>query len=218
MKILVCGDSYCVTDPAYPNLHWTEKIVSSSSSYEIINLAYGGCSNTLIALQLMQGLRFDPDFVIFSFTSNDRYEFDRDSSAVPTSLTQWDIASYLKDRYTTSTFALSPEQEHAYKLWKVHSSDDLERIKNYFYICFCLMTVKSRNIKFCYSLGGFEFQQDYAAFLNRSYLKNLFFDFQNNQISTNLWYHGQKSKPFFHVDDDRIQSLFANECMERFHG
>jgi len=67
MKILICGDSYCVPDPEYANLHWSEKILSSSQQTEIINLAYGGCSNALIALQLMQGLRFNPDFIIFFF-------------------------------------------------------------------------------------------------------------------------------------------------------
>jgi len=45
MRILVCGDSFSITDPDYPGLHWTEKILNFSPDFEIANLSYGGCSN-----------------------------------------------------------------------------------------------------------------------------------------------------------------------------
>ena len=31
MRILVCGDSYSVTDPDFPGLHWSEKILNFSN-------------------------------------------------------------------------------------------------------------------------------------------------------------------------------------------
>jgi len=220
MKILICGDSYCLPDPEYPRLHWSEKILSSSSDYEIINLAYGGCSNALISLQVLHGLRFNPDFVVFSFTDDKRYEFDLDISALPKSFDPGEIASFIKRRFTTNRHdgSMTASQKDFYKLWLTESSDSLEKLKNYFYICFCLLTVKSRNIRFCYSLGGFEFLQDYTSFLKQNHVQNLLEEFSNQELSTNLWYHGRKSRPWFHVDNDDALTLFANECMERFHG
>lgn len=219
MKILICGDSYAVEDPAYPGLHWSEKILSTSADYEIINLAYGGCSNALIALQLMIGLRYQPDFIIFSFTNEGRYEFDNNTSVLPENLDKWELKSYIKDRYTTtSSYSMTDEQQTAYKIWIAESSQNLEQLKSYFYICFCLMTARSQNIKFCYSLGGFEYQKDYTAFLNQNFVKNLFSDFADHEVSTNLWYYGQKSEPCFHVDNEDALTLFANECMEKING
>ena len=87
IKVLICGDSYCVTDPDFPGLHWSEKILNFSPDFEIANLAYGGCSNAMIALQLSQGLTLTPDFVILCFTNESRYELDKDVNALPKDLT-----------------------------------------------------------------------------------------------------------------------------------
>ena len=72
MKILVCGDSYAITDSDFPGLHWSEKILNFSPNFELCNLAYGGCSNAMITLQLLQGLNLNPNFVILSFTNEHR--------------------------------------------------------------------------------------------------------------------------------------------------
>ena len=218
-RILVCGDSYAVTDPAYPGLHWTELILNHSADFEIINLAYGGCSNALIALQLSQGLRFRPDFVIFSFTAHGRYEFDKDPKAVPRSIDPWDVADYQLRRYTTNMY--ESNTEHTRRL--IHyldstASDNFEKIKNYFYIMYCLDRVNSLGLGFCYSLGGFEYQQDYTMLLNENYIANALQAYQSRELLVNLWNHGQKKVPFFHVDDPSIQGLFANQCISYITG
>ena len=214
MKVLICGDSYCVTDPDYPGLHWSEKILNYSADVEVINLSFGGCSNALIALQLLQGLKFSPDFVIFSFTSDGRYELDKDVSAMPNSLSPVDVGAYIKDRYTTNNYKLDSKVEESLLNWMVTaSSPNFEKLKNYFYILFCLMTVKQQNINFCFSLGGFEYKQDYTLLLNSNYVKNLITDYSDNELMTNLWTYPYNSKPYFHVNDDKAQTLFAKECI-----
>jgi hypothetical protein len=60
MKVLICGDSYCTNDTDYPGLHWTEKMLAQSAQLEICNLAHGGCSNAMILLQLLQGIKIQP--------------------------------------------------------------------------------------------------------------------------------------------------------------
>jgi hypothetical protein len=216
MKILICGDSYCVTDPAFPGLHWSEKILSNSQNYEVCNLAYGGCSNALIAMQLLQGLRLKPDFVVLSFTNEGRYELDKNSDALPMDLSAAELSAYLKERYTTNRYSIDKSKLDIINQYKnIASSDNLEKLKNYFYICFCLMTLQSQKINFCFSLGGFEYKQDYTALLNSNFVKNLVSDFKEFELQTNLWYHGNLHSPFFHVKDARVQQLFANECISR---
>lgn len=215
-KILICGDSYSVTDPDYPGLHWSEKILNFSPRIRIFNLAYGGCSNAMIVLQLLQGLNLDPDFVILSFTSDGRYELDKDIRALPTDLSDQGLANYQKARYTTNMYEQNQDQNQLIKKWMFGvGSENFEKLKNYFYISFCLSILHEKNIPFVFSLGGFEHKQDYTALINSNYLYNCISDHANHELKTNLWFYEHKSKPWFHVDDDRVQSLFANECLSR---
>ena len=206
MKILVCGDSFCVTDPDYPGLHWSEKILNSSSNFELCNLSVGGASNALIAIQLMQGLKLKPDFVILSFTNEHRYEKDNNIDAMPYDLSVDSISEYLKERYSSNPGANMPASAML--------STNLEKIKNYFYIVFCLQILKEKQINFCFSLGGFEFKQDYSAFINSNFMENLIIDFKGQELLTNLWYYiNNKNRPYFHVDNESVQRLFANQCL-----
>lgn len=207
MKTLICGDSYFVTDPTFPGLHWSEKLLGMSEEIEICNLSYGGCSNALITLQLMQGLKLNPDFVILSFTNEHRYEADGDIESVPFNLTAESISAYIKERYKTNPLGN--------KLLSL--SENFEKIKNYFYIMFCLQTLKEKKVNFCFSLGGFEYQQDYTALLRSNFIENNISDYTQHELSLNLWYHGQKSSPYFHVDKEEVQMLFANECFSHLN-
>lgn len=219
MKILICGDSYAVTDSDYPGLHWSEKILDFSPNFEIINLAHGGCSNALIALQLSQGLRFNPNFVIFSFTSPNRYEYDKEVSALPKSLDPMDIAEYIKNRYTTNKYEENKERNKSTLIYTTETASmNFEWLKNYFYIMYALNTVQTQNIKFCYSLGGFEYKQDYKMSLNNNFISNDLMQYQDRELLTNLWQYEKKSRPYFHVDNDQVQTLFANQCIEYING
>ena len=212
VKILICGDSYCVTDPDFAGLHWSEKLLDFCAEIEVMNFAHGGCSNAMIALQLFQGLRFNPGFVVLSFTNEHRYELDRDRDALPKDLSAAEIANYLKTRYTTNMYM----KDKTIERWMSgRCSDNLEKVKNYFYICTCLQTLARQQVPFAFSLGGFEYQQDYSAMINSNYIHNVIQDYTSCELKTNLWFHGQKTKPWFHVDDERVQTLFANECL--FH-
>ena len=210
-KILICGDSYGVTDPQFPNFHWSEKLGDLDSEIEIWNFSIGGSSNALIALQLMQGLRLNPDFVILSFTNEHRYEKDNDMDATPFDLSPAAIGSWLKARYSPDP---KPSREVIVSL-----SHNFEKIKTYFYIMLCLQTLKEKQIDFCFSLGGFEYQQDYTALIRSNFLENGIKDYSAHELSTNLWYHKGKDPyvPMFHVDKEEIHVLFANECFSRLN-
>ena len=54
-KILVCGDSFCIEDPRYPGLHFTDKI-KNKYQVDIINQSAGGASNSMIAVQFLHSM------------------------------------------------------------------------------------------------------------------------------------------------------------------
>ena len=219
-KVLVCADSFGVPDAEFPGLHWIEKMLNFSPDIEVYNMSYGGCSNALIVLQLLQGLRLKPDFVVLSFTNENRYEIDKDINAMPTYFTAPELRDYCHRRYTTNRRTLidniDPLTLKLLESWMIGaSSENFEKLKNYFFICFCLMTLKTQNIPFCFSLGGFEYKQDYNALINSNYLQNFLIDYADNELKTNLWfYQNNKTIPGFHVDNDQVLTLFANECIE----
>ena len=66
MKIIVCGDSFCSADTGRPGTHFSELL--QFNGHQVINLARGGISNTGIAFQMQEAIKFDPDVVIFSTT------------------------------------------------------------------------------------------------------------------------------------------------------
>lgn len=215
IKILICGDSYCVTDPAFPGKHWSEHILNRSADYQVINLAHGGCSNALILLQLLQGLRFNPDFVIMSFTGDNRFEYDLNKNSLPRDLGSEEIAHYLKSRYTTSAGKDFSKNRALFEWLESSASENFEKLKNYFYVINCLTILDKYKIPFCYSLGGLEYKQDYTNFLRSNYLHNVIDEYQEQRLNINLWYHGQDSVPVFHINDDQVLELFANECISK---
>jgi len=215
VRILICGDSFCVPDRMFPGLHWSEKILNHSPTFKISNLAYGGSSNALISLQLLQGLKLNPDFVIFSFTNPLRYEFDKDIAALTESLTDQEIADhlYLNRRYTTTCYSDNKEKIKTTDHWlATAASMNMEMMKNYMYVLMCMTTCATQRIPFCYSIGGFE---DIVKLSDSNYIKNFTDYYQYQELITNLWHHRSDGiRPWHHVSDDAVQALFANECID----
>lgn len=219
-KILICGDSYAITDPDFPGLHWTEKMLDKAADIEVWNFAYGGASNGLICLQLLQGLEFDPDFVIMIFTDHTRYEVDRDTEHMPYQLDQQALIEHMKQRYTTNMYTNLGEKNDIINNFLQNAvSDEFAKLKNYFLISFCLQTLEQRGIPFCYSLGGFEhFQQNYKHNIRTHFHKDLFDQYTSKEIPINLCYGGpQVKRPYFHVTNPAVHELFANFCMEQIN-
>ena len=211
-KVLICGDSFCVTDPSFPNLHWSEKLLNNHADIEIINLAIGGCSNSMIAMQLLHGLQFKPDFVIISFTCSFRFEIEVDSTQVPFDINKPEcILEYLRSRYTNASVDKQYMRPVANFVDTV--GDDTEMFRNYLHASFCLDTLNTRNIDFCYSIGGLQVIDDIQNFLKKQFLADNLYRYQQNELSVNLWNHNDgPTGPYFHVGDDAIHNLFANEC------
>lgn len=220
MKILVCGDSFAITDPAFPGLHWTDKILNHSADFELCNLAAGGASNAMIALQLMQGLQLRPDFVIFSFTTEGRYEIDQQANAKIRDVTAAEFSNYQKTRWTTTAFDnIDAAQRQTFDRWQATvASQEFEWFKDYMFVMSCLQTTRSQGIRFAYSLGGFEFQRSWQNNLKSLFASDFISELQAHELKTNLWYYkSNTARALFHVDDDDAQSIFAAECVARIN-
>ena len=211
-KVLICGDSFCVTDPSFPNLHWSEKLLNNHADIEIINLAIGGSSNSMIAMQLLHGLQFKPDFVIISFTCSFRFEIEVDSTRVPFDINKPEcILEYLSSRYKNANVGEQIMRPVTNFLDTV--GDNTEMFRNYLHASFCLDTLNTRNIDFCYSIGGLQVIDDIQNFLKKQFLADNLYRYQQNELSVNLWNHNDgPTAPYFHVGDDAVHNLFANEC------
>ena len=218
-NVLICGDSFGITDTDYPGLHFSEKILNTTPPvFELNNLARGGDSNALITLQLMQGLQFKPDFVILLFTSTHRHEMDKDVNVYyPKDLTFDELKQYRHNRYSTVLGLQNSVNYNIVEQWNSQFiSDDFEIMKNYFLIHYCLQSLKEHKIPFCYSLGGMKHGINYSSIVDKNFIKDQIIDYTDQSLKINLWNHkNNKERPYFHVDSNDVQTAFANECI--FH-
>jgi len=216
-KVLICADSFGVIDPDFQGLHFSEKILDKTPPvFELHNLAHGGDSNALIVLQLLQGLQFDPDFVILLFTSTHRHEIDKNKNVYyPKDVSVDALKEFSHDRYTTSCRVLGNKSiSNLVNDWNTTViSDEFEIMKNYFLIHYCFQLLEKQNIPFCYSLGGMD-KVDYSSIVNKNFIKNHINEYSSQALKINLWnHHCNQPRPYFHVNNDIIQSAFTNECI-----
>jgi hypothetical protein len=237
-RVLLCGDSFGRIDVRFPGLHFSEKL----QDCEVINLAQGGASNSMIQVQLHQGLQFSPTHVILLFTAQWRAEYNIylsgvDNSAlkhcVPGNETDdWtvkNIKDFNQNTYTTSAYLRSKKlSKHiidAYDNHMKYQHVDYETLRTYYMIVSMLDKLILMNIPYCFGLGGFA--ADYAECRDRilpvNYLNDELATRLNQSVDINLWDHADQSTnyatvPLHHVADDRIQTEFARQCEEILFG
>lgn len=209
-KIFVCGDSFNVDDPEWPNIHWTAKL---QPKYSITNLSSPGASNLLIHAQIDYAISQSPDLIIVSFTSSLRATIKYQNNL--------SVKNNILDRFNSPDSdlicfpyagaelynALSDHQISILKQYTTEFVDlDLLRLENYYIIKDALETLVQSNIKFSYSLGGF----DHKTFIDHSEYK--FNKFNKFRSPINLWDHCDIKKtirPWYHVLDNNVHSELA---------
>jgi hypothetical protein len=152
-KVLICGDSFAQDDPRYPGLHFSQKIANSFPiiDWKICNLASGGSSNRALAQQLLQGMMYNPDFVILLFTSSNRIETERNSGEPARSLNPEDIVNWNRKHYNLNTNSmLYVRSENGDSVVDQAVMD----IQNIITAGFCLEYLKNKNIGYCWMDGG----------------------------------------------------------------
>jgi hypothetical protein len=239
VKVLLCGDSFGVVDNNFPGLHFSEKF----KDCEVMNLSQGGASNSMIQVQLHQGLQFNPTHVILLFTAQWRAEYNiyylgKTNAELKHSVpgnknNNWkfdDVRAFNENNYTTSAhIRANPDVKYAVDAYEQHMKyyyTDYESLKTYFLVLSMLDKLKNLAIPFCFSLGGFE--TDYNDCKDRllayNYLTDTLPEYANQQLKLNLWDHANqnnkpdKSVPKHHVIDDAVQTEFSRQCEEILYG
>ena len=194
-KILLCADSFGVTDPGYPGVHFSEKIKKIIPDCEIINFSRGGSSNSLIELQVHQGLMYNPDYVIVLFTDLWRTDYilgdsnffnNLSKEKMPELRAQYKDTEYSKvldfnnQTYMTTAhyFPLTSkipasDTVHSMKANYENSlkfqSHDLNCLRQYFIVLSILNLLKTKNIPMCFSLGGLDYVQEQDKYTDSTY-------------------------------------------------
>lgn len=206
-KVLICGDSFAEDDAKYPGLHFSNKIANSFPiiDWKIYNLASSGSSNRAIAQQMLQGMMYDPDFVILLFTGSNRIETERNANEPARSLNPEDIVNWNRLRYTLNTESmLHVRSENGDSI----VDQEVVDMQNIITAGFCLEYLKNRNIGYCWMFGGL------ATFdHSKTYTVNPLLEHENKKIPLNLWKHSIGDDPSFHVADEKTQESFANMCL-----
>lgn len=71
-KLLICADSFCAGANQY-NWTWWHRLAKDLNC-EVKNLSISGASNFNIFLQLEEGLKYNPDYILISLTAPNRIE------------------------------------------------------------------------------------------------------------------------------------------------
>ena len=210
-KVLICGDSFAGDDLRYPSLHFSQKIANSfpKIDWKIINFGGSGPSNRAIAQQMLQGMMYEPDFVILLFTAPNRIETERVTDIPSRSLNPEDIANWTRARYNLNTQSmLYVRSENGDSIVDQEVID----MQNIMTAGFCLEYLKNRNIDYCWMEGGL--MTISKTIYEKNYIANPLLDHTLTQIPLNLWNHSNGTNdPDFHVDKEEIQESFANMCL-----
>jgi hypothetical protein len=243
-RILLCADSFGLIDAKYPGLHFSEKITNINSNVEFMNFSMGGASNSLIELQIRQGLQFNPTHVIVLFTDSNRLEYSLEFSPYWKQIRQlnqyqnsvdWvELYIHNYNNYITSAMLSSGKDDFSKQVsvgevtfpHHLCASMDYIKIKNYFIAINVISLLKLRRIPFCFSTGGLCYQwkninaTDATHQLNQLLIENGLHNeidnYLDHALSINLWNHGDHTIQLaHHVSDHDVQLSFAKECMKK---
>jgi hypothetical protein len=55
---------------------------------------------------------------------------------------------------------------------------------------------------------------NYSSTVDKHFIKDHINDYADQLLKINLWNHkNNKERPYFHVDNNDVQTAFANECI-----
>ena len=198
-KLLVVGDSFMTPDPEFPGQHWSEML----TEYQVLMYSQPGSTNGMIAWQFFEGLKLNPDAVVFGFTMVDRIEFRLDKHRQAISKRIWSSNGHQN---------LTPDQRLAVDYYVALTDDHMNRFKSCVMARSLFLTCESQGTPYAYTLNGL-FNNPKSP--TDSNVVDILGDFAHRMCATNLaTYPHWKSSPGFHTDDPAWQQRFAHEVRE----
>lgn len=208
--IYICGDSFCASDPEYPEITpWHEQINNST------NLGIVCANNQLISLQVEQAIKQQAKFIIVEFTSvtrnivqyTDQKQdnlLDRFYSLTEQDNTNKDLTSYTI--WSTKTaLALSQEQRNLLDSYNENFFDiDVAIHRDSLIIEATLQRLVDSDIPFLFDQGGFE-HPSYGG------VGTYFTKYDKYRSGLCLWDYAdtRTHRPYFHIQDQSIHDTIA---------
>lgn len=235
MRLIVCGDSFNVEDSRYPGIHWIDHLRRIRPDIDIVNLSERGDSNALIALQVLQSIKLNADFIVVSFSGFDRYEVDREVHN-HNLLTVNDIHDIKKIKHewfqSTNTCSQSTTEDPRFKIYQKWitrcQSGFMNEFRNRLIIACCLYTLRSCGIGFCYSPGNLDpwlRQLGVDANGNEIFLTleslqahDPLSEFDVYKLSSNVWDYREPHGPAnFHIMDADWQEQHCKNIIDHIN-
>jgi len=186
--IYICGDSFCASDPGYPEVTpWHELIPNSKT------LAFNCASNLLIGQQVDQAIKHGAEFIIVNFTSSLRSEIMWDGKVTS--------FSWLSLDHTTP---FDPATLDALKKIFTHIDLSTEIKRSQMIIQSTLHGLVDSGIPFLFDQGGFE-HHSYGQ------VGTYFDQFKPYRSEVCLWDHADTSthRPYFHITNQHTHNEIA---------
>lgn len=214
--IYICGDSFCASDPDYPEITpWHEKISNTK------NLSRVCASNLLISLQVEHAIEEQANFIIVEFTSVTRGEVKfKDQTRKDLYDRFYDLTdpkdSVDLSTYTVLTiedaFALSEEQQNLLKKYNTEFFDlDLAIHRDKLIIEATLQRLVDSGIPFLFDQGGFE-HPSYGG------VETYFTKYNQYRSKYCLWDYAdtRTHRPYYHIQDQLVHDMIS-EYYNNFH-
>jgi len=201
--IYICGDSFCVSDPAY-GPSWVDLV---AEKFAVRNLARVAATNLLIALQVQQAMANQAQFIIVNFTAVTRSEKRVGNDIVPFS-------------YHTASAQTTGFNDRQLRILKEYYTEffdlDLAIKQNQITIEHTLSALMLSGISFRFDQGGFEHPK--FGTVGQGY----FGQFEQYKSKINLWDHAvsRDYRPYYHITDAQVHRSVAdyyskeiNQCL-----
>lgn len=186
--IYICGDSFCASDPGYPDITpWHELIPNAKTLGRVC------ASNLLISQQVEHAIGQHANFIIVSFTSSLRSELLWQNEIVP--------FSWLSLDQTTPFDGATLDA-----LRQIFDRIDLDNeiARSELMIEATLQRLVDSDIPFLFDQGGFE-HPSYGG------VGTYFERFNQYRSQVCLWDHADTSthRPYFHITDQHTHNEIA---------
>jgi len=192
--IYICGDSFCSSDPDYPEITPWHELISNSKT-----LAFNCASNLLISQQVNTAIAQKPDFIIVGFTSSLRSELLWENKVTPFSWLSLDDTTPFDQLTLTALRGIFE---------KIDLSTEIKR--NELIIEATLQRLVDSGIPFLFDQGGFE-HPSYGG-------SNTYFTkFKQYQSNYCLWDYADRGyhRPYFHIEDQAIHTQIADYYIKK---
>lgn len=208
MKVYICGDSFCTSDPEY-GPSWVDLLQTNLAEHTIVNLAEPAASNLYISLQVSTAINDSADYIIAAGTSVTRNEVavTNTGSLLIERFRAHELVAY-SILSISKHYNFTPDEQGLLKQYHTEFFDlPLAIYRDQCIIENTLERLVNSGIKFKFDRGGFEHAK-FGAPQRTDYFSR----YADHISQVNLWDYPitTKLRPYYHIIDLSVHEHVAN--------